>query len=180
MKPLPRAEPDVLAGAYIDVRLEDVGQRGANPRVRAVGRDHQIVAAVGVRALELGVELEGDAERARAILQNVEQTLAADAAEAVARRARHSAAVEHGDVVPVDEGAPDGVGALRIAGGEIREGFVRQHDAPAERVVRPIALDDDDLVARRAPLHVDGEIEPGRPSAETCDAHIGLRPFDGG
>ena len=181
VKPLPRAEPDVLAGAYIDVRLEDVGQRGANPRVRTVGRDHQIVAAVGIGALELGVELEGDAERARAILQNVEQTLPADAAEAMARRARHAATVENGDVVPVDEGAPDGVGTLGIAGCEIGEGFVRQHDAPAKGVVRSIALDDDDLVARCAPFHGDGEVQSGRPSAETCDAHTSLvsciRPF---
>src|SRR6185503_21084733 len=166
------AEPDVLAGAHVDVGLEHVRQRAPNLRVRAVGRDDEIVAAAARGALELGLELERDAQGTRAILKDVEQALAADAAEAVARRTGHRAAVEHGDVVPVDELAPDGVGALRIAGGEVDQRLIRQHDAPAEGVVRAIALDDDDLVAGIAPLHRDREVEPGWSPAETCNPHL--------
>ena len=171
LESLPGAEPDVLAGAHVDVRLEHVRQGAANLRVGAVGRDDQIVVAVAVGALELGLELQGDAQRTRPVLQDVEQALAADAAEAVARRAGDGAAVEDGDVVPVDERAPDRVGALGIAGVEIDEGLVRQHHAPPEGVVRPVALDDDDLVAGLAPLHGDREVEPGRSPAETGNAH---------
>ena len=63
VEPLSRAEPDVFAGPHVDVRLEHVGQAAANLRVGAVGRHDQIVAAVGVGAVELGLELQRDAQR---------------------------------------------------------------------------------------------------------------------
>ena len=176
LEPLAGAEPDVFAGPHVDVRLEHVSQGAANLRVGAVGRNDQIVAAVAVGAVELGLELQRDAECTRPILQDIEQALAADAAKAVARRARHPAAVEDGDVVPVDERAPNGFGAVGIAGVEIDEGFVRQHHAPPERVVGPVALDDDDLMAGLAPLHGDRKIEPGRSSAEAGNAHMAFVP----
>src|SRR5262245_16016993 len=96
--------------------------------------------------LELGLELQRDAQRSRARLQNVEQPLAADAAKAVARRPRDGAAIEDGDIVPVHESVADRGRTLRIVSLEIRERFLRQDDAPAERVRGPVALDDEDVV----------------------------------
>ena len=108
--------------------------------------------------------------RAR-VLQDVEQTPAADAAEAVPRRARDGAAIEYGDVVPIDERAPDRFGALGVAALQVGKRFVGQHHAPAEGVIRAVALDNHDVVTRIAQLHGDGEIEPGGPSTETGNAH---------
>ena len=110
-----RAEPDVLGEAHVDVRLEDMRQGVAHLGVHAVGGDHEIVAAVGLEAVDLGLEAQLDAQRARPILQDVEQPLAADPRKAVPRRARDGAAVEDGDIVPVDERAADLLGACGSA-----------------------------------------------------------------
>jgi predicted DsbA family dithiol-disulfide isomerase len=89
-----------------------------------------------------------DTELAAALLQDAEQPLALDAAEAVAARARHRAAVMDVDVVPVVEIAGDrGVRGL-IRGAEVLHRAVREHDAPAEGVVRAVALVDFDARAR--------------------------------
>ena len=131
-----RAEPDELAFAHVDVGLEDIGEGGAGARVQAVGGDDQIVRLhVGLRVGDLGLEAELDAELARAPLQQHQQPLAADAAEAVAGRDRAHALVDDGDVVPIGEVAPDPDGADRIVARQVVERLGRQHDAPAERVV---------------------------------------------
>ena len=83
-----------------------------------------------------------------------------------------------GDVVPVGEVLADRGGADRVVRGEVAERLVRQHHAPAEGVVGPVALEDHHLVRRVAQLHRDGEVEPGRPSAETSDAHPPILPAD--
>ena len=53
---------------------------------------------------------------------------------------------------------------------------VGEDDAPAERVVRPVALDHRDLMRRVLLLHQEGEIEAGRAAADTDNAHL---PFSG-
>src|SRR6185295_4943495 len=102
LESLPRTEPDVFAGSHVDIRLEHVSQCAANLRVGTISCHNQIVATIAVGALELGLELQGDAQCTRPVLQDVEQAPAADPAKAMAGRARHAAAVEDGDVVPVD------------------------------------------------------------------------------
>ena len=92
-------------------------------------------------------------------------------------RAHRLAAIVHRDVVPVDEDFADERRALRIVGFEIGERFVGQHHAPAERVVRPIALDDDNLVRGVPPLQRDREVEPAGAAAETNRAHCRIRSF---
>src|SRR3989442_22135 len=84
---LSRAKPDVFACPHVDVRLEHVRQGAARFRIGAIRRDDQIVLAVAVGALDFGVELEDDAQFTRAILKDRQQAFAADATEAVARRA---------------------------------------------------------------------------------------------
>src|SRR5262249_48911384 len=107
----------------------------------------------------------------RPLLQQEEQLLAADAAEAVAGGDRLGALEVDGDVVPIGEMGAHRFGALRVVRGEIGERFVGQDHAPAEGVVRPVALDDGDLMRRIAQFHGNREIEPGRPAAEACDSH---------
>ena len=169
---LVRAEPDVLAGAHVDVGLEHVGMRGARLRVHAVGGDDEIVMrGIGVDGLGLGLELDRHAQFAGATLENPEEPLASDAAEAVAAGDLHRAAVVDGDVVPVGEVVADRLRADRIVAGQILERLVGQHDAPAERVVRLVALDDGDLVRRITRLQRDREIEAPRPASENCCPH---------
>ena len=65
--------------------LKTCGQRRAHLGVGAVGCHDQVVAAIGFEAIEFRFELQLDAERLGAVLQNIEQPLAPDPAEAVAR-----------------------------------------------------------------------------------------------
>jgi hypothetical protein len=106
-----------------------------------------------------------------AALQQQEQALAADAAEAVAGRQRLRALEMDGDVVPIGEMRADCRRADRVIGGKIGEGFVGKHHAPAEGVVGPVTLDNNNIRRRIAQLHADGEIQAGRPSTEAGDLH---------
>ena len=92
---LVRAEPDVLAGAHVDVGLEHVARGRRAPwswrrRRRRSGRSRD-----RARGSSISVSKRSSTPSAlRAVLQDVEQPLAADAAEAVARGARDGAAVD--------------------------------------------------------------------------------------
>src|SRR5439155_13070671 len=82
-----RAEPDETVVADVDVDPERVRLCIAEARVDAVAGDDQIVVApLGVGGIAFSVELQGDAELTRAVLENLEQALAADADESVAAR----------------------------------------------------------------------------------------------
>ena len=107
--------------------------------------------AAATSSVDVVLERELDAERLAARLQDVEQALAADAAEAVAA-ARDRASLEMDvDVVPVVERVGDVARGFRVGGGEVAERLVGEHDAPAERVVRPVALDHPHHVPRDPP-----------------------------
>jgi len=109
------------------------------------------------------------------LLKDIQQALAADAGKTVTTRARRLAAIVNSDVVPVDERFADECGAFRVVGFEIGQRLIGQHNAPTERVVRPVALDDDNLVRGIAPLERDREIEATRAAAETNRAHCPIR-----
>ncbi len=172
---LVRAEPDELAAAHVDVGLEGGSELVARLGVEPIRSDDEIVLLGECRsALELRLEAQLDAEFARALLQKEEELAAADAAETVAARDDLLVVADDGDVVPIGEVGADGVRALGIVLGEVGEGLVGEHHAPAERVVRLVALEDDDLVGRIAQLHGDGEVKPRRPAAQTRDLHPDL------
>ncbi len=80
------AEPDIFAGAHIDVGLEDVGVARPHARVDAVGPDDEVEVPIGFKVLRFGLELEPHAKGAGAILQDVQEAFAPDAAKAVAGR----------------------------------------------------------------------------------------------
>ena len=87
---LVRAEPDEAAPAQVDVGLEDIGIALADTAVEAVAGDDQVGVVLGGQCLvvrRVGLEHQLDAQRQAALLQDVEQPLAPDAAEAVAARA---------------------------------------------------------------------------------------------
>ncbi len=166
------AEPRELAFAHIDVRLEVLRKLGADLRVKAVGRNDQIMGlGKARRAFDLGLELQLDAERASPLLQQDQELLASDAAEAMAGRDNALAAIIDGDVVPIGEVRSDRFGTDGIVGGEIGERLVGEHDAPAEGVVGPIALDDGDVMRRIAQLHADREIKARRAATDARNLH---------
>jgi hypothetical protein len=105
-------------------------------------------------------------------LQDVQQPLAADAAEAMTAR-RYRAALEMDvDVVPAVESLDDLLGGFRVRDRKVAERLVREDHAPAERVVRAIPLDDAHDVTRFGPLREQREIQTRRPSADADDPHV--------
>ena len=165
------AEPDVLVPAQLDARLEGGGVLAPEPAVDAVRGDDQVGVGVGVEILDLALELQLDAERARPLLEDVEQALARDAGEAVAAGADDVPLEVDVDVVPVLEAVLDRRGALRVVLPEIVERLVGEDHAPAERVVGAVALDHENVVRRIAQLHRDREIQTGRAAADAHDPH---------
>ena len=97
--------------------------------------------------------------------------LAADADEAVPRRALPAALEDQFDVVPVIEGSAISSALCGIGLPHRLHHRVGEHDAPAEGVVRLVALDDGDRVLGMAQLHQQPEIKAGRPSSDTDDPH---------
>ena len=75
------------------------------------------------------------------------------------------------DIVPMRELAADRLAADGIVRHQVLDRLVREDDAPAERVVGPVALEHMDIMARIAHLHRDGEIKARRPAAHACDLH---------
>ena len=59
----------------------------------------------------------------------------------------------------------------RVGRAQVAERLVGEHDAPAEGVVRPVALDDGDVVGRIALLHQQREVEPRRAAADAGYSH---------
>ena len=167
-----RAEPHELVGADVDVDSERVGVSVAEARVDAVrGDDEIVVAPLRIGGIAFGFEVQDDAELARAVLQDLQQALAADADEAVARRSDALAAVMDVDVVPMRELGGDDRGGDRVVGGDVLDGEIGEDDAPAEGHAGRVALEHFDLVRRVAQLHRDREIEPRRPAADAGDLH---------
>ena len=92
LEQLMRAEPGESIGALLDGRLEVIGITRADRAVDAVGRDDQIGIGELGDVAHLTVEDQFDAEIGGAFLQDVQQPLALDAAEAVPTRANDAAA----------------------------------------------------------------------------------------
>ena len=169
------AEPHEAAATHVDVGAIGVGELGADAAVETVASDHEVgVGEIG-DGLHVGAEHQLDADFLAALLQDVEQALAADAAEAVATRRDLGAANVDLDVVPVIEGAEDLRGALRVGRLQVAERLVGEDDAPAEGVVGEIALDDADAMRPVLLLHEQREVEARRTAADADDVHSGIR-----
>jgi hypothetical protein len=166
-----RTEPDVAALAPLDRRLEHVRVLAAQHAVDAVARDDQVLRAERHFVGDIGFEHQAHAERLAAALQDVQQALAPDAAEAVSARADRAALEVDVDVVPVIERVADLGVRFGLGESEVAERLVGEHDAPAECVVGPIALDYGDLPARVRALGEQREVEAGRTAAHAQDAH---------
>ncbi len=167
-----RAQPDELAGAGVDLGLEGIGVACPGPGVHPVGRHHQIVLPPQrVDVGDLGLELQVDAEGPGAVLQQHQHRLAAQPAEAVARRGDRGAVLDDPDVVPIGEVVADEGGAFGVVHLQVVERFVGEHDAPAEGVVSAVAFDDGDRPVGSAKFQADGEVEAGGAAAKADSLH---------
>ena len=165
------AEPDEAVGPDHHVGLELLGIASADPGIDAVTGDDQV--GIGKFDIGLDIALEGelDTQRLTAPLKNIEQMLAPDTDEAMARRALARPLEDELDVVPVIEGVLDLGRALGVGKAHRGHHGIREHDAPAERIVGLVALDDRDDVLRVPALHQQAQIETGRAAADTDYAH---------
>jgi hypothetical protein len=111
--------------------------------------------------------LEGllHAQRGSALLENVEQLAARDAGETVAAGADGLALEVHVDVVPVVELVDNARMRGRVRFQEIAHGAVRKHHAPAEGVIRTVALEYLDGGARQRLFEQNRGIEAGGSAA---------------
>jgi len=164
------AEPDEAAFAHVDMRLEDIRMQAALQAVDAVGGDDQVRVRKIRRGADLVLKGLPHAERRGPLLQDVQQPLARDAAKSVAAAADQLPAEMHIDVVPMIEAVDDGVMRLRIDIAKSGHRLVGEHDAPAERVVRPVALVHFDERVGQCLLEKDRRIQARGAAAETDDA----------
>ena len=93
--------------AHLDRRLEVIGVARADRAVDAVGGDDQVGIGEFGDVMHLAAEDQLHAKIGGAFLQDVEQVLALDAAEAVPARADHAALEVDVDVVPMREAVAD-------------------------------------------------------------------------
>ena len=153
----------------------------AHAAVDAVAGDDDVGIEVARGALVVGdvvLVAKLDAERFAALLQDAQQPLAADAAEAVAARADRAPAEVDVDVVPAVERAGDLARRLRIRGFEVAERLVGEHDTPAERVVGAVALEHADrMTARRARFRSNARYRPAGPPP-MISTRIGQHAFE--
>src|SRR6185312_12443075 len=131
-------QPDIPALAPVELRLEDGLMTLAGLAVGAIRRDDEVRVLEPGLGVHLPLEVLPDPELRRALLQNPEQVLAADAAESMATAHEPPAGKVDVDIVPVVEVADDGRVRAGIRGAEILHRLVGEDDAPAEGVVRPV------------------------------------------
>ena len=166
-----RPQPDETTTAVLDLRLECLRVALADAAVEAVGADHQVGARELRLGADIGLEHQLHAQFFASRLQDVEQPLAADAAEAVTAGADRAALEMDVDVVPVIEAVEDLQIRRRVCGLQVFQRLVRKHHAPAERVVRSIAFDDGDVVdGVRAPQQ-QRKIQPRRSAPNADNTH---------
>src|SRR5262249_46294280 len=173
VKQLARPEPDVLVLPRVNRRLEEILIGAAHGAVGPIGPDHQIAITIQFNIGHIDSETQINAKLATAVTKYPQEFQPANARKPVAANRDPFAFVNDIYVVPDFAGANDLSERWLIAFFKIREGLVGKDYAPAEGVVRPVALDDEDLARRVLALHQDGEIQPRRPAAN----HIYLPDF---
>ena len=106
-----RTEPNVATFAALDFGLKHPLILRPHGAVDAVAGNNEIAVAIHRLVANLGLEYQLYAKLLAALLQNIQEALAADAAKAVSSRSYRPAFDVHIDVVPVTERIEDrGVG----------------------------------------------------------------------
>src|SRR5262250_356990 len=104
------------------------------------------------------MEPKVNAQLLAAFAQYVQEFQPANARKPVTANRDLPAFVNNVNVIPDFASADDPPERRLVTLFQIREGLVGKDDAPAERVVRSVAFDNDDFARRILALHQDGEI----------------------
>src|ERR1700722_10042210 len=159
---LRRTQPHESASAHVDIGFENGGIATAGGAVDSVSSNDEVsVPEFGVD-FHFTLEALLDAKLCGALLQQRQQAHAADAAEPVPVAQELLAAQMNRDVVPMAQPRDDGRVRRRIGRLKILHGLVREYDAPAERVGRPISFVYLDASARQRLLQQNGCVKPCR------------------
>ncbi len=137
---LRRAEPDEAAWACLDVRLEYFCVPIASLAVDAVGGNDEVRVGEFLFAIDLVLKRLKYPEFLCPFLEYGEESLAPNAAEAVAAAQEPPSGEMNGDIVPMMKVAENSAVRDRIGGPKVLHGLIGEYHAPPERVVGPIAL----------------------------------------
>src|SRR6185437_8787313 len=174
---LRRPEPDVAALAPIELRLEYGLVALPGLAVGAIRGDDEVRILEPRFRAHLPLEVLPDSELRGALLQEPEQALAADTAESVAAADEAAAGKVDVDVVPVVEVADDGGVRARVGSAEVLHRLVGKDDAPAEGVVRPVALVHLDAGFRERLAQQDGGVQTRGAAAQADDSLHGSAAY---
>ena len=169
-----RAQPDKAAITHINVGLVGVGIAGADAAVQAIAGNHQVGLVVLRQRLvvgHVGFKHQLHIQLFAALLQDVEQVLAAYPTKTMATGAHALPFEKHLDVVPMVERIPNQLRGVRVGGLQVLQGLVAEHHAPAKGVVGAVAFDHGDLVRRVLLLHEQREIQASGATANAQNVH---------
>src|SRR5882757_12224 len=171
VKRLGRSHPGELVGAEIDFRLEMRLVFVAQPAVAAVRQHDEVGIGKPGYVLHLALEQQGDAEFARARLQDQEKGAAGAAAKTVAADPMNRSLEVDGDVVPIGKLFRNAPVARRIVLFEVVECRVGKNYAEAKSVVGPVSLIHRDIGARALLFEKDRRIQTGGSATDDRDLH---------
>ena len=143
LKGLRGAKPYKTTFAGINVGLKDIAVATTNAAVEAIAGDDEIRLVLGNRQMvvdDLATKDQINAGGTTVVLQNVEQPLAPNAAETMARRTYRAALKEDLDIVPVVKRLQNLLGGVGVSGPQIGQSLVREDHPPAKGVVGLVAL----------------------------------------
>ena len=103
-------------------------------------------------------------------MEDREEFLASDAAEAVSARAHGPAAEVDRDVVPMVERARDKCATLGVSRAKVVDRLVGEDDAPAKRVVGAVAFVDGDARSGVSALEEQRRVQTARTTTDDDDA----------
>ena len=169
----------VRVGAGVERGHEAVGERAAHEAVGAVGADDQVGVGQRAHVADVGAEPDLDAQIEGPMAEETHERLAGNPR---GRRALHRhalAAVHHVEPVPHDGVPQERVEDRLIGVAQQGEGRLGERDAPAERLVFRVTLEDGDPVVGRLLLEQDGEVEAAGTAADDHSLHAPTRGDEG-
>ena len=168
---LRRAEPGEMIGKISDAGAELLRECAPHQRIDAVGADHQIGIAEFIERGHRAGEYRRDADRAHALLQQLQQLEPADGGKADAVDDDALVAVDQRHVVPGFHLRRDRGESFRVVLAQEFERAVGEHHAEAEGGVGRILLEQRDVGIWPPPFDQIGQIKSGRAGPENGNAH---------
>ena len=167
------AKPDKAALAGVNVRLKDIAVATTNTAIEAIAGNDEVGLVLGngdLVVVDLTTKDQVHTGGATVVLQNVEEPLAPDAAETMARRTYRAAFKKNLNIVPVIKRLQNLLSGVGVGGAQIGECLVREDHPPAKGVVGLVALQHSHGEGGVAFFEQQGGIEACGPSANRQDA----------